>query len=175
MLRSLGVAYNEVVVALLDKPRAYQNLRRFAAILAGAVTIVLLILAATPLSTLWFGGVSALSPQLSSMAKSALWLAIPIPALNVIQSWFQGTIVHGKRTRGVTEAVFVYLVVSTVILLGGIFLGSASGIFVTILAMTIGMLAQSFWLWFRSRPVISEIQERDAIDTSLFPAEAPIN
>jgi len=175
MLRSLGVAYNEVVVALLDKPRSYQNLRRFAAILAGAVTIVLLILAATPLSTLWFGGVSALSPQLSSMAKSALWLAIPIPALNVIQSWFQGTIVHGKRTRGVTEAVFVYLVVSTVILLGGIFLGSASGIFVTILAMTIGMLAQSFWLWFRSRSVISEIQERDAVDTSLFPAEAPIN
>ena len=175
MLRSLGIAYNEVVVALLDKPRSYHNLRRFAVILAGAVTLVLLVLAATPLSTLWFGGVSALSPQLSSLAKIALWLAIPIPAMNVIQSWFQGTIVHGKRTRGVTEAVIIYFVVSTGLLLTGIYWGGATGIYVAILAMTIGMLAQTAWLWFRSRPVMREVQMRDAVDNSLFHAEAPAN
>ncbi len=64
MFRSLGMAYNEVVVALLDVPRSYANLRRFAAWLAGASVAALVVMAVTPLSTFWFGTVSALSPQL---------------------------------------------------------------------------------------------------------------
>ena len=175
MLRSLGVAYNEVVVALLDKPRSSRNLRRFAVILAGSVTVVLLVLAATPLSTLWFEKISALSPQLSSLAKNAIWLALPIPALNVMQSWYQGAIVHGKQTRGITEAVFVYLVVSVGILLTGVFWGGAAGIYVSILAMTIGMLAQIAWLWFRSQPVMREVKQRDANDQGPVIAEAAAN
>lgn len=159
MLRSLGIAYNEVVVALLDKPRAYHNLRRFAFLLASIASTILLILAATPLSTYWFVDVSALSPELSSLAENAIWLAIPIPALSVMQSWYQGAILHGRRTRGVTEAVIVYLLTSTSILLAGVLWGQVPGIYVSITALAIGVFAQTAWLWYRSRPVMREIKQ----------------
>ena len=55
MFRSLGVAYNEVVVALLDEPLSYAGLRRFTNLLASATTAGLLLLVVTPLSMIWFG------------------------------------------------------------------------------------------------------------------------
>jgi hypothetical protein len=58
LLRSLGFAYNEVVIALLDEPRAARNLSRFAVILAVITTVLLLTIAGTPLSAFWFGQVS---------------------------------------------------------------------------------------------------------------------
>ena len=123
MFRSLGMAYNEVVVALLDVPRSYANLRRFAAWLAGASLAALVVMAVTPLSTFWFGTLSALSPPLVAMAQLSLWLALPLPVFAVLQSWYQGAILHGRRTRGVTEAVVIYLTVSAVLYPVGVVLG----------------------------------------------------
>ena len=65
MLRGLGVAYNEVVVALLEETGSSPPLRRFAANLAFAMTTAIILLAVTPLSRIWFGGVSALPPTWS--------------------------------------------------------------------------------------------------------------
>ncbi len=101
MTRSLGIAYNEVVVALLDRPRSAPNLRRFADYLAAGSTAVLVLLAVTPLSIFWFERVSGLSPELAELANTALWLALLWPAINVYQSWFQGAIVHSRKTRGI--------------------------------------------------------------------------
>jgi hypothetical protein len=162
LLRSIGVAFNEVVVAMLDKPRSYQNLRRFTIILSIGTTSFLLVLAATPLSSLWFEKISALSPELSELAKSAIWLALPIPAMSVIQSWFQGAIVHGRKTRGITEAVVIYLLTSIVILLVGVQWGEVTGLYIAISAYSTSMLAQSIWLWYRSRPVMRDVKMRDA-------------
>ena len=62
MLRSLGIAFNEVVVALLDEPGAAPALRRFTGILAAGTTLALVAIAATPVAPWWFSRVSALSP-----------------------------------------------------------------------------------------------------------------
>jgi hypothetical protein len=55
MLRSLGFAYNEVVVAMLDEPRVVPSLRRFTVLLATSTTLLLLTMAATPITILWAG------------------------------------------------------------------------------------------------------------------------
>ena len=99
ILRSLGIAYNEVVVALLDECGAYPYLKRFADLLAAITTILLLVVTATPVSHLWFQGIIGLRPDLAELAQSALWFALPLPALSVLQSWYQGTILYGKRTN----------------------------------------------------------------------------
>lgn len=162
MLRSTGIAYNEVVVALLDEPRSYSNLRRFTGILSAAITGALLLFIATPLSTVWFERVSALSPELAAIADRGLLLTLPIPALSVLQSWFQGTILHGRHTRGITESVVIYLL-STVIFLGaGVAWGKTMGLFVGLAALTLSVLAQTVWLWQRSLPVQNEVKQRDA-------------
>lgn len=167
ILRSLGVAYNEVVVALLDEPDAYNQLRHFTGILAVVTTVLLVILAATPLSSLWFGRVMGVSEELANLARSAIWLALPIPAVNVLQSWFQGMLVNIRKTRAVTEAVLLYLFTSGVVLLAGITNGSFTGIYVAIAAMTLSMSAQAFWLWLRSRKYIAVIRQRDSLPSQM--------
>jgi hypothetical protein len=162
LLRSLGIAYNEVVVALLDEPNSSPALRRFAVWLAGATSAGLLLVAATPVSDFWFRTLSALNPRLIALAEIGIWFALPLPAINVLQSWFQGAILFGKRTRGITEAVVVYLATSALILGAGIIWGQATGLYVGVAGLTLSMLTQTIWLGYRARPVIQSLAIRDS-------------
>ncbi|MFO7741461.1 MAG: hypothetical protein R6X31_04010 [Anaerolineae bacterium] len=159
--RSLGVAYNEVVIALLDEPRSSRALRRFMAVLTLVVTVLLLVVAATPLGMVWFERVSGLRPDLAELSRSGLWVALLMPALAVLQSWYQGLIVHSRRTRGITEAVVVYLLTSGGVLWGGVVWGRTAGLYVGLAAVTLGRLTQTIWLWYRSRPAVTRVNERD--------------
>jgi len=161
ILRSLGVALNEVMVALLEEQGSYPGLRRFAVWLGFLTSLALFILAATPLSELWFQKISALSVPLAEMARIAIYLAIPLPAMSVSQSYFQGVILHSRRTQGITESVVVYLLVSTVLLIAGVAWNQVAGLYVGILAMDASMIAQTLWLWWRSRSWRAVLQERD--------------
>jgi hypothetical protein len=161
MLRSLGIAYNEVVVALLDKPGSYPNLRRFTGILSAVTTVVLFLVAATPLSYFWFGKVSGLSPELAEMARLGVWIAMPLPALSALQSWYQGAILYGRRTRGITVSVVIYLLTSAIVLGLGVFWGKMPGLYVGLAALTASVLTQTIWLWHQSRGVILEVRIRD--------------
>lgn len=172
MFRSLGVAYNEVVVALLDERNSFASLRRFTNILAGATSTSLLVLVVTPLSLLWFGWVSALEPELANLARQSMWITIALPAIAVFQSWYQGAIVHGRRTRGITEAVVVYLVCILVISWAGVIWGRTTGLYIGLAAMSFSMLAQTGWLWYRSRSVMEDIQKKDLKITVTHTAEA---
>jgi hypothetical protein len=161
MLRSLGIAYNEVVVSMLDEPYSSGHLRRFAAWLTALTSASVVLITVTPLSTLWFGRVSALKPDLASLALAGLWFALPLPAMSVLQSWFQGAILHSKRTRGLTESVVVYLLTDVAILLAGVAWGKTTGFYVGWLAFMTATLAQTAWLWVRSRAVMREVALRD--------------
>jgi hypothetical protein len=162
LLRSLSYAYNEVVIALLDRPQAVRNLRRFASLLAISTPAFLLIIVATPLATLWFGRISALAPPLVAIARTALWIALPIPGLDAMQSWYRGTIVHSRRTRGISEAIAVFLLTIGTILWVGVARGQMTGLYVGMGAYSAGMLAQMAWLWWRSRPAMRAVETHDA-------------
>jgi hypothetical protein len=163
MLRSLGIAFNEVAVALLDEPLAFNSLRRFALYLVVGTTILLFLVAGTQLSTLWFGDVSALAPPLVEISRKALWFALPLPGINALLSWFQGLILNSRRTRGITEAVTVSLCTTGLILILGVMWGRTTGLFVGWTAFSLGALAQAFWLWRRSRPVVELLKQKDAV------------
>ncbi len=83
-----------------------------------------------------------------------MWFALPLPALNALYSWYQGLIVHSRQTRGITEAVLVFLVVCSAILAGGVYWGRITGLYVGLTAFSVGTLAQTGWLWVRSRPAM---------------------
>jgi hypothetical protein len=163
MLRSLGVAYNEVMVALLDEPKSYFALHRFGIAISSLATIFLVLIALTPLSDLWFEGISGLTPALASLAQSALWFALPNPGLNVFTSFFQGILLHSRKTRGITESVVVFLLVTGVILWIGVALQIAAGVNMAWLAFSSGFLVQTLYLWYRSRPEQKLLKIRDAI------------
>jgi len=161
MLRSFGVAYNEVTVALLDEPLAMNSLRRYVSYLVVGTTILLLLVAGTRLSTLWFGRLSALAPPLVDISRKALWFALPLPGLNALLSWFQGLILNSRRTRGITEAVLISLCTTGLILMLGVLWGRTTGLYVGWTAFSLGALTQSFWLWRRSRPAVKELKRKD--------------
>ena len=167
ILRSLGIAYNEVVVALLDQRGAYPSLKRFASLLAALTTAFLLLVTATPVSHLWFQGISALRPDLAGLAQSALWFALPLPALSVLQSWYQGAILYSKRTNGITESVVIYLVTSLVVLGAGVLSKNITGLNVGLLALTLSVAAQTAWLWYRSLQVRQALERRDQEENTL--------
>lgn len=162
LFRSLGIALNEVVVALLDETGSSNTLRRFAVILTVLSTFGLLLFSATPLSSWYFSGISALSPHLAEIARLGLWFTLPLPALSVIQSWYQGAILHGRRTRGITESVLVYLLASVITLVGGVLWGQTIGLFIGLASLTLSTAVQTAWLWLRSRPVLAVLAQRDA-------------
>ncbi len=175
MLQGLGVAFNEVVIALLDEPKSSQALKRFTVLLSGVTTGLLLILATTPLSDTWFRQVSALPPHLAELARLGVWVALPLPALSALQSWFQGAILHGQRTRGITESVLIYLFTSALVFGAGVFSGQITGLYIGILAIVLSALAQDLWLWYRGRSVLLAVIRRDNEPLQFQPPEAVLD
>ena len=161
MLRSLGIALNEVVVAMLDQPRSFDNLRRFTRYLSATLGAISVLIAVTPLSLLWFNRVSALPPSLSEIAQIGFLLSIPMASLATSQSWYQGLILHGRNTRGIPESVAIFLISAILILGVGVVWGAFAGAYVGSAAYTLASLAQTAWLWHRSLPVQRNVQKRD--------------
>lgn len=171
LLRSIGVSFSEVVIALLDEPRSFRPLRRFMAFLTIAVTLLLLIVVATPLALVWFETVSGLRTDLAVLSRRGLWLAVLMPAVAVLQSWYQGLIVHSRRTRGITEAVVIYLLSSGAVLFGGVLWGRVAGLYVGLTAVSLGRILQTVWLWYRSRSVMECMERRDGSGATLQAAD----
>jgi hypothetical protein len=161
MLRSSGYAYNEVVVALMDEAGSFPGLRRFTVYLAAAVTSLHLVFALTPLSGLWFARISALPPDLVLLARTGFWLALPITTLSTFQSYFQGALMAGRRTRAITESMVVFMAMVILVLGLGIAYQRMAGLYVGFLAFGAATLAQVLWLSQRARPVLQAARQRD--------------
>ncbi len=161
MLRSFGFSFNEVVVALLGEKRSFSNLLRFTWLLAGATTALHLLIAATPLAMVWFGVVSALPPELARLSQVGFWIGAPLTALSVLQSWYQGSLVHSGKTRAIPESMGVFLGVVLVILGAGVRVGGLTGLYVGMGAFSAATFCQVVWLWVRSRPVLHRIRLKD--------------
>lgn len=161
-LRSLGFAYNEVVVSQLDAYRPVPALRRFAWILGLATGGVLLIAAATPFGTMWFRDVAALPADTRGLAALALWLLILSPTFSALQSWYQGALVHSRLTHGITESVAALLVTTAIVLGTGVAMQRAPGLYFAAAGLTLGIAAQVAWLSLRARTAIAQVIARDA-------------
>jgi hypothetical protein len=152
-VRSLGFAFNEVVVSLMDRPRPVPALRRFAWGLSLVGAFVLLLGAATPLGQLWFERASALPAGLALMARQSLWFLVPMGAVTVWQSYHQGMLVHAHRTRAITESMLVLLAAHVTVLGIGVAWHSVPGLAFASLGLTAGGVAQIAWLARRSHPL----------------------
>jgi hypothetical protein len=171
MVRSFGIAFNEVVVALLDEFQAAKKLWPFAVNLLLIMTGVWLLIMATPFSRFWFQTVSALPNDLAILAQIGIWITLPMPALAVLQSWYQGAILHSHNTKGITEAVLIFLFVNIATLLLGVMWGKVIGIYIGLVSFVLSTFIQTIWLWYRSQRAINAVQLRDDLVISIPPAE----
>jgi hypothetical protein len=165
-----GGAYNEVVVALVERRHSSRPLFRFAVVIAGAATACLVVLTIPAVSTAIFADLMGLAAPLPAMVHKSLYILLPMPAIAVAQSYFQGMILHGRRTRSITEAVLIFLGVVTVALIAGVLWGGAVGLYVALAAFTFGEFVRTCWLWVRSRDARRAVSERDALPAAEGPA-----
>jgi len=115
VFRAIGLSFQEVALALVGKGfEHYRILRNFAAWVGAVATALLALIAFTPLSAVWFQGVSGLSPELSAFATPPLMIMAVIPALTVWISFQRSILMVGRVTTPIT--------VATAIEAGGIFL-----------------------------------------------------
>lgn len=147
--RSAGMAFNEVVIGHASEPGALRSLRRFAIVGGLLATAILGLLSLPPASSRWFGNVIGLQQELVELGVSNLWIAIPIPLMTFLQSYYQGIAVNAHQTRIITESVLVYAVVMVAIVVIAVAMQPPHGITAIIIATTIGNVAQTIWLWFR--------------------------
>ena len=154
LFRGVGMAFNEVVVALYDRPGSVAALRRAGVIVAVGAVALLALLVATPLAGLWFEHAMNLSPELAAATRIGVALCLIMPAYQVAQSWFQGVLVAGGRTRAVPEAVALYALVAATLFGIGVEWNGVTGLYFAVIAFTSGGLTQTAWLWWRSRDAI---------------------
>jgi len=163
LFQTLGISFNEVVLALLDQPGSYKTLRKFAIILCSFISVLFLLVVMTPLSHLWFARVSALPEHLLTLANQAIWLVLPVPGMAVFMSWFQGAILYSRKTRSITEAVAIFLVAIVLIMGAGIAFSNYPGIYIGMAGFTFALCCQFGWLGYRAFPVIKAVQRRDLV------------
>ena len=144
--RSLGFAFNEVVVALLDRPNGKFELYRFTRILAFSTITFLVLLAVTPLGRFWFQYVSGLSQDLTYLSSTTLFFAILMPGYQVYQAWYSGLLVNNNQTKGISTAVMIYAVVAIIGLWIGTHIATFPGIYWAVNVFVFAGLSQTFYL-----------------------------
>ncbi|MBE9524639.1 MAG: hypothetical protein IMY76_06040 [Chloroflexi bacterium] len=161
MLRSMGMAFNEVVVARLDDQFSFENLRRFTSYLTGFSSLLLVIFVVSPMANWWLQDVSALEIDLVNLAKTGLWIGILMPGLTTYQSWYQGVILHSRKTRAIPEAVGIFLLITSTSMWMGVLWQKMIGLYVTLGAFILGSLIQTLWLKYRSSTALDILYKRD--------------
>jgi hypothetical protein len=151
LVRTGGFAFNEVVLSLLGQSGAARALWRFALALGAASSLALLALAGTPLSGLWFEDVSGLPPRLAELAAEACLFGVLWPFSQSVQAWFQGSLVHARRTRAVSEAIVLYFATAAALAWLGVRAWDGPGAPYAVAILTTASLAQSAYLALRKR------------------------
>lgn len=147
VFRSLGLAYQEVGIALIgDRSEGYRELRRFAYTLGLATTAGLAAIAWTPLGRIWFEAISGLTPELAGFALTPTRILVLIPGLAVLLSFQRAVLVKDRRTVPVTAATVIEVSGIVAVLVVGIFALDAVGVVAAAAALLVGRLGANLYL-----------------------------
>lgn len=146
IFRCTGLAVNEVVIAKLEDPKDSKALFPFCVLLMLVNTLILLLVCLSPLADLWFCVGASFPQALCDYGRNALYFAIPLPALTVIQHWYQANLLAVHNTRPVTEAIAIFIVISVILLAAGVYLSSIPGLYYFSAVMLLGSFCQTMWL-----------------------------
>jgi Na+-driven multidrug efflux pump len=151
VFRSLGLSYQEVIIALLgEKNEGLKPLLHFAFLLALFLVGGLSLFAFTPLADFWFITVSGLSASLADFARIPLMIMFFFPALTVLISLQRGLLVASRNTKPITTATIteVFIIVIMMIILVNEL--NVIGVVAAMFALVAGRVAANVYLIFVS-------------------------
>ena len=147
IFRSLGLSYQEVNIALIGNQRQnYRPLRNYAVYMGAAVTVLITILAFTPLADLWFVNVSGLSQELADMSYLPLKIMILLPALTVLLNYQRSLLLINRTTGPISAATAIELIsIIAILLVCTVFL-NMTGVIAAAIAFTVGKGISTLYL-----------------------------
>jgi len=156
IFRALGLSYQEVVIALMgEEKKNFIPLRNFAFSLGAVLTIVLALIAFTPLSDTWFKVVSGLSENLAGFARLPLMIMAVLPLLTVLISLQRAALVSTKTTQPITIATAIEFLTIVLVLFISIKYVDLVGAVAATSSFVIGRIAANIYL---TPPVIKTIK-----------------
>ncbi|HSJ06611.1 MAG TPA: hypothetical protein VK936_07915 [Longimicrobiales bacterium] len=160
LFRAVGFSFQEAVIALSG--RRFENvpqLARFGVTMALISSGGMALVAFTPLAGFWFETVSGLQPELAALATMPVRILVPLPALAVLLAFQQGVLVQGRRTRPISVATGLEVVVIGVLFAAFGWVGGFIGVTAAMLALLGGRVAGNAYLL---RPVQSVLRKERA-------------
>jgi len=155
IFRSLGLSYQEVNIALIgNKKQNYEVLRNFAVILGVTVTVLISVLAFTPLAELWFINISGLSQELADLSFLPLKIMILLPALTVLLNFQRSLLLISGNTGPISIATALELIVIIAVLLVGIVFLNLIGVVAASIAFVTGKGLSTLYLVPRQSAVL---------------------
>ena len=147
IFRSLGLAYQDVVIALIgDDQEGYGPLRRFGNFLGLAAALGLSLIAWTPLATVWFRDVSGLTDELAAFALTPIRILAIMPGLSALLSFQRAVMVIRTTTNRITWATIIEVVGTMVVLWVAISVFDVVGAVAAASAMLIGRIGANAYL-----------------------------
>ena len=147
IFRSLGLAYQEVVIALIgDEHEGYRALRRFGTLLGLGVAVGLSFIAWTPLAGVWFENISGLTRELATFALAPTRILAIIPGLTALLSFQRAIMVVRSTTNRITWATILEVVGTVVVLWVAISIFDVVGAVAAAAALLLGRIGANVYL-----------------------------
>lgn len=147
IFRSAGLSFQEAAIALLGRgQRDDRRIAQFAWLLALAASGILLLVAFSPVATGWFHVVSGLSMELAELAILPIRILAVMPALTVLLSFQRSHLVKKGKTRPITVATAIEVVVIAGLLLLAVSRTELVGVTAAALAAVSGRLCAIAYL-----------------------------
>jgi len=147
IFRSLGLAYQEVVIALIgDEQEGYVPLRTFGTLLSLGVAVGLSLIAWTPLAGVWFRDVSGLTDELAAFSLTPIRILAIIPGLTALLSFQRAVMVIRTTTNRITWATIIEVVGTVVVMWVAISIFDTVGAVAAASALLIGRIGANMYL-----------------------------
>ncbi len=156
MFRSFGFSYQEVGIALLGEGnKNYRVVRRVGVGIAVATTVVLAVVALTPVSEIVFGSVYGLVPALADMAVLPTIILVPLPALAVVYSVQRAVLINARQNVVVTWSTIAEIAAIAAVMIVMTATTGVIGAVAAAIAMTAGRVFANGYLWVRTRQALA--------------------
>ncbi len=146
LMRSGGMAWQEVVITLSRSAESDQALRKFTWTLGLATTGILALVAWTPLINVYIGDILNVPTGIRSLVVLGAQVGFLIPLVTALQSYLRAVLMLADTTNPIYQGMFLSLILTGVIMWGGLAM-NLDAIFMASFALTIGTLVELIFLW----------------------------
>ncbi len=157
IFRSFGFSYQEVGVALIgDKFQNYEVVRRVGVRIVIVTTVLLGIIATTPLLNMIYEHIYGLEPHLAEFARVPTYVLMSLPFIAVAYSLYRSALITARQNVKVTISTMLEVggIAGTMILLVG--MTDLNGAMAAAVAMAAGRTFSTFYLRLNARRIVAQ-------------------